>query len=58
VPGVAWADITDLRTAGTQREITVTDGQLALDPPLVPRLDNDPDFPDRGTFLATLAGAP
>jgi hypothetical protein len=58
VPGVVWADITDLRTVGTQREITVTDGQLALDPPLVPRLDNDPDFPDRGTFLATLASAP
>jgi Baseplate J-like protein len=57
VPGVAWADITDLRTVGTQRPISVDDGRLSLDPPLVPQLDNDPNFPDRGTFHATLASA-
>jgi hypothetical protein len=57
VPGVAWADITDLRTVGTQRAISVDDGRLALDPPLVPQLDNDPDFPDRGTFRTILVSA-
>lgn len=58
VPGVAWADITDLRTTDTQRAVAVADGRLALSPPLVPQLDNDPDFPGRGTFRALLASAP
>jgi hypothetical protein len=56
VPGVAWADITELRALGTQRVISVEDGRLAIDPPQIVRLDNDPNFPDRGTVRAVQAG--
>jgi hypothetical protein len=57
VPGVVWAEITDLRTVGMPIPIVMADGRLALDPPLVPRLDNDPNFPDRGTCHIELATA-
>jgi hypothetical protein len=58
VPGVVWAEITDLRTVGMPVPVVVNDGRLALDPPLIPRLDNDPNYPDRGTCHIQLAAAP
>lgn len=48
--GVAWVDISALHTVGTGVPVGVRDGRLLLDPPQVPRLDNDPDLPDNGTF--------
>jgi hypothetical protein len=57
VPGVVWAEITDLRTVGMPVPVVMADGRLALDPPLVPRLDNDPNYPDRGTCHIELAAA-
>jgi hypothetical protein len=57
VPGVVWAEITDLHTVGMPVPVVMTDGRLALDPPLVPRLDNDPNYPDRGTCHIELAAA-
>ncbi|AGB26692.1 hypothetical protein Mycsm_06555 (plasmid) [Mycobacterium sp. JS623] len=57
VPGVVWAEITDLHTVGTPTPVVMADGRLALDPPLVPLLDNDPNFPDRGTCHIKLAAA-
>lgn len=52
VPGVAWARIDELRALGTGAPIAVRDGQLAVPPPAVPILDNDPGHPERGRFLA------
>ena len=57
VPGVVWADLTDVHTLGTETVIPVADGQIMLEPPRIPRLDNDPDFPDHGTFRAVQAAA-
>lgn len=57
VPGVVWVEITDLHTVGMATQISVKDGQLALDPPLIPRLDNDPNFPERGVCHIEQASA-
>lgn len=49
VPGVAWVEVSDLKTLGLPDPVPVVDGRLLLAPPRIARLDNDPDFPDHGT---------
>jgi hypothetical protein len=56
VPGVAHLEITTLRRLGATRPLVPADGALAIDPAEIARLDNDPNFPDRGVVRLTMKG--
>jgi len=55
VEGVRWAEVTRLRRLGDASR-SGTGGQLAIDRLEVARLDNDPNFPERGVLRLTLEG--
>lgn len=48
VPGVVWVEIAIARL-GTGEPVAVENGRILLEPPRIARLDNDPNFPDRGS---------
>ena len=62
VAGVQNVTVTRLRRFGdpsppsTQADPAVKAGSWPFDPLEIPRLDNDPSFPENGTFTLTLRG--
>lgn len=56
VPGVAHLEITILRPRGTRLPVVPAGGTLRVDVAEIVRLDNDPNFPDRGVLRFTMKG--
>ncbi|HEY2990886.1 MAG TPA: putative baseplate assembly protein [Candidatus Binatia bacterium] len=56
VEGVASVEITTFQRIGTPDPKPLEDGKLALGRLEIARLDNDPNFPERGVYHLTLGG--
>ena len=56
VPGVASVQITTFRRLGAGDVPGVDSGQLTFGRTEIARLNNDPNFPDRGVLRITLVG--
>jgi hypothetical protein len=56
VDGVATVEITTFQRMGTRDPKPLEDGKLVLGRLEIARLDNDPNFPERGVFRLTLGG--
>jgi Baseplate J-like protein len=56
VEGVASVDITTFQCQGTPGDEGLTLGKLAMGRLEIARLDNDPNFPERGVFRLTVEG--
>jgi hypothetical protein len=56
VPGVESVDITTFQRRGVDTTQGLTDGRLDMGRLEIPRLDNDPNFQERGAFTLTLSG--
>jgi hypothetical protein len=56
VTGVESVQVTKLQRLGEGDRGELNDGILKLSPLEVPQLDNDPNFPERGTLKITLRG--
>lgn len=56
VPGVSSADVVTFQRQGTPDTIAREDGRLLLGRLEIGRLDNDPDFPERGVLRLTMLG--
>jgi hypothetical protein len=56
VPGVESVDITTFQRRGVPTTKGLTDGRLDMGRLEIPRLDNDPNFQERGAFTLTLSG--
>ncbi len=55
-PGVDSIDITTFQRQGSPSNIGIEDGKLMMNRLEIARLDNDPNFPDRGVFRLKLRG--
>lgn len=51
VEGVAWIDIINFQRRGNRGKSIPADGKLEMGRLEIARLDNDPNFPDRGVFI-------
>lgn len=56
VPGVASVHVTVFQRQGQPSEAALTAGRLDLDRLEIARLDNDPNFPERGRFQLEIGG--
>jgi hypothetical protein len=56
VEGVRYVEPLTFQRLGTPSSTGIDEGALTLAPLEVPRLDNDPNFPDRGTLRLTMEG--
>lgn len=56
VPGVDSARVVTFQRQGTRQTQPLADGQLRLSRLEIARLDNDPDFPERGVLRIFLSG--
>jgi hypothetical protein len=56
VPGVASASVVTFQRQGVEERRYVDDGRLPLGRLEIARLDNDPNFPERGVLHVALAG--
>lgn len=56
VPGVESVRITKFERQGSASDVALKSGQLTFDRLEIARLDNDPNFPDRGLFHLRLDG--
>jgi hypothetical protein len=56
VPGVESVDITTFQRRGVPTTKGLEDGRLDMGRLEIPRLDNDPNFQERGAFTLTLSG--
>ena len=56
VEGVASVQVTLFQRQGTPSTIALAEGKLELGRLEIARLDNDPNFPDRGVFRLTMEG--
>jgi hypothetical protein len=56
VPGVASVEATVFQRLGHDSPAGIADGQLTLDRLEIARLDNDPNFPERGELRLVLRG--
>lgn len=56
VEGVASVEITKFQRQGVDSETGKDEGKLLMERLEIARLDNDPNFPDRGIFRLTLKG--
>jgi hypothetical protein len=56
VSGVASVEITMFQRQGIKSDAAITSGELTFGPLEIPRLDNDPNFPDRGVFRPVVGG--
>jgi predicted phage baseplate assembly protein len=56
LPGVASVHITKFQRQGNDDSRPLTDGKLSLDRLEIARLDNDPNFAERGVFRLDLEG--
>ena len=56
VPGVESVDITTFQRRGVPTTKGLDDGRLDMGRLEIPRLDNDPNFQERGAFTLTLSG--
>ncbi|MDQ3688353.1 MAG: putative baseplate assembly protein [Acidobacteriota bacterium] len=55
-PGVDSVDITKFQRQGVASNAALTSGKLELGRLEIARLDNDPNFPERGVFKLTMMG--
>jgi baseplate J-like protein len=55
-PGVASVSVVKFQRLRAPGELALTEGRLTLDPLEIVRLDNDPNFPERGIFRLHLEG--
>jgi predicted phage baseplate assembly protein len=56
VPGVAWVKVTKFQRQGMPSVAALESGRLLLDRLEIARLDNDPNFPERGVLRLCLEG--
>jgi hypothetical protein len=56
VPGVAWVKVTKFQRQGMPSVAALESGRLVLDRLEIARLDNDPNFPERGVLRLCLEG--
>lgn len=56
VPGVASVEATVFQRLGTPSPASLLDGRITLDRLEIARLQNDPNFPERGVFRLVLRG--
>jgi hypothetical protein len=56
VEGVASVEITTFRRQGTLSDLALQSGEILLDALEIARLDNDPNFPDRGILTIKVEG--
>jgi hypothetical protein len=56
IPGVESVEITTFQRQGIPSQAAIQSGELTLGRFEIPRLDNDPNFPDRGVFRPTVGG--
>jgi hypothetical protein len=56
VPGVAWVKVTRFQRQGIPSGEAVKSGRLVLNRLEIARLDNDPNFPERGVLRLGLEG--
>src|SRR5207245_770911 len=56
VAGVDSVEITVFGRLNSTDHVPLQDGQILLDRLEIARLDNDPNFPERGIFKLTVAG--
>jgi hypothetical protein len=56
VPGVRSVEVTVFRRFGQPASSALDTGELRLGRTEIARLDNDPDFPDRGVLRISLGG--
>lgn len=56
-PGVDSVTITRFRRQGEKSSNGIPAGKLVMDPLEIPRLNNDPNYPDRGIFKLTMNSA-
>jgi hypothetical protein len=56
VPGVASVEVKKFRRQHSQDTLALADGRILLSPLEIARLDNDPDFPERGVIELQLFG--
>jgi hypothetical protein len=56
VPGVDSAVVTAFRRQYSSDEVALAEGRIALDRLEIPRLDNDPNHPERGVITLDLHG--
>jgi hypothetical protein len=56
IPGVGTVDVVTFQRQGIPGRQALDDGKLTLGPREIARLDNDPNFPERGILRITLAG--
>ena len=56
VPGVSAVTVAVFRRVGTQDTDGLSSGRLDFGPFEIPRLDNDPDFPENGTLRIDTRG--
>jgi hypothetical protein len=56
IPGVAWARVKTFERQGTPSRLALGAGKLVLGRLEIARLDNDPNYPERGVLRLTLKG--
>ena len=56
VPGVESVTVTTFQRLGDPLSDGIDEGRLAFERLEIPRLDNDPNFPERGTLALEMAG--
>jgi hypothetical protein len=56
IPGVRHVDILKLQRKSSPSQAALNEGVLRMDRLEIARLDNDPNFPDRGTLTFTMRG--
>lgn len=56
VAGVASVQVTRFQRQGTEDPVSLAEGFMTLGRLEIPRLDNDPNFPERGVLRLTLFG--
>jgi predicted phage baseplate assembly protein len=56
VEGVSWVRVTKFQRQGQDRATALETGKLELARLEIARLDNDPNFPDRGVFRLSMQG--
>jgi hypothetical protein len=56
IPGVGTVDVITFQRQGIPGRQALDDGKLTLGSREIARLDNDPNFPERGILRITLAG--